>query len=154
MEKKLILDNISFHDCKVYAFGYDEKNNQFLLDVDYISSEWILEKNGYYSFNIVPSTFVFENAWDIEINISMGDALIIDEITRDNPKLKNFDGFPENTKEYDWKIEFLQGEINFKSISFSIYQRQKEITQKSRLLTMDDRRGISLQKEGTIYQIN
>jgi hypothetical protein len=75
---QLFLDKISFHDCKVYASGYDEKSNQLLLDVDYISSDWVLEKNGYYSFSIVPATFLFENAWDIEINVSMNDALIID----------------------------------------------------------------------------
>jgi len=156
MENKLFLDKISFHDNKVHAFGYDEKNNQFLLDVDYISSEWILEENGYYSFDIVPSTFVFENAWDININISMGSSeLIIDEIDCSNPvSPRNIDYLPKNSMEYDWKIEFLQGEITFKAISFSIYQRQNEILQKSQTLTTDKRKDISLKKEGILYQIN
>ena len=150
---QLFLDKISFHDCKVYASGYDEKSNQLLLDVDYISSDWVLEKNGYYSFSIVPATFLFENAWDIEINVSMNDALIIDRIERSNPKLKNIDYFPENTVEYDWKIEFLQGEITFKSIGLSIYQRKKGIIQQSQSLTIDQRNGISLRKEGVLYQV-
>jgi len=155
MKNRLFLDEISFHDCKVYAFGYDEKNYQFLLDVDYISSEWVLEENGYYSFNVVPSTFVFENAWDINIDISMNEAPIIDDIMRNNPnKPKNIDHLPENTLEYDWKIEFLNGEITFKSIGFFIYQRQKAIMQKSQNLTIDERKGISLKKEGVLLQID
>jgi len=155
MGNKLFLNEISFHDCKVYAFGYDEKNNQFLLDVDYISSEWTLEENGYYSFDVVPSTFVFENAWNININISMDNAPIIDDIIRDNPiKPKNIDYLPENTLEYDWKIEFLRGEITFKSIGFSIFLRQEVIKQKSQSLTIDERKGISFKKEGILYQID
>lgn len=154
MENQLFLDKISFHDCKIYALGYDEKNNQFLLDVDYISSEWILEENGYYSFEVAPSTFVFENAWDIDINISMNNALIIDTIEKNNPtKPKNADYLPENTLEYDWKIELLQGEITFKSIGFYIYQRQKKGLLKHQVLTIDERKGISLKKEGILYQI-
>ena len=153
MENKLFLNNISFHDSKVYAFGYDEKNNQFLLDVDYISSEWILGENGYYSFDVVPSTFVFENAWNIIIDISMDEPIIIDTIVRDNPKAKNVDCLPKNAIEYDWKIEFLQGEITLKAIGFSIYQRKEATLQKSLNLTIDDRNGISLKKEGILCQI-
>ena len=148
------LDGLSFHDCKVYALGYDEKNNQFLLDVDYISSEWTLDENGYYSFEVVPSTFVFENAWDININISMDNELIIDGIERSNPAIpRNINYLPENTMEYDWKIDFLQGEIILKAIGFSIYQRKEATLQKSLNLTIDDRNGISLKKEGILCQI-
>ena len=149
----LLLDNISFHDCKVHAFGYDKKDNQFLLDVDHISSEWILEENGYYSFKIIPSTFVFENAWNINFNMSMDNELIIDEIERFNPTIPhNIDYLPKNTIEYDWKIEFLRGEIIFKSIGFFIYQRQNEILQ-DQMLTIDERIGICLKKEGIIYEV-
>jgi len=148
------LDEFSFHDCKVYALGYDEKNNQLLLDVDYISSEWILEENDSYSFKIAPSTFVFENAWDININVSMDNELIIDEIKRFNPTIpRNIEYLPKNTMEYDWEIEFLRGEITLKSIGLSIYQRQKAIIQKAQSLTMDGRKGISLIKEGILYLI-
>jgi len=154
MENKLFLDKISFHDCKVYAFGYDEKSNQFLLDVDYISSEWILEENGYYSFNTIPSTFIFENAWNIEINVSMNDTLIIDNIVRNNPKLKNSDCLPQNAIEYDWKIELLQGEITFKSIGFFMYQRQREVIQQTQNITENNRNDISFKKEGVLYKID
>jgi hypothetical protein len=126
---KLFLDEINLHDCKIYSLGYNEKNNQFLLDVDYISSEWVLEQNGYYSFTIKQAIFAFENAWDININISMDNVLIIDDVIISNPhNPKNVACFSENTLEYDWKIELFQGEITFKSIGFSIYPSSRNIT--------------------------
>jgi len=152
--KQIPLKDINFHDCKIYAWGFDSDKNQLLMDIDLIY-EWIVTKNNNYVFRVAPTTLVFENVWDVSMDISMDNELIIDKIEYSNPVVpRNIDYLPKETKEYDWKIEFLQGEITFKAISFSIYQRQKEVLQKSQTLTMDDRKDISLRKEGILYQIN
>lgn len=154
-DKNLVsFEDIGFHDCKIYACGFDSEKNQLLIDIDFIT-QWIDSEGGTYSFGVLPATLIFENVWDLLLDVSMDINLFINNIERTNPVTpRNIDYLPINSKEYSWRIELLQGEICFKSIGFSMYYRQPELIQKSQTLTMEARGGICLKKEGVLYQID
>ena len=104
---------------------------------------------------MIPSTLVFENVWDLNMDISTDLDLIIDNIERSNPCIpRNIEYLPDFSKEYNWKIALIQGEINFKSIGMKIYQRGKKIKQKSQTLEMENRGGIILEKNGLLRVIH
>ncbi|MEA4915906.1 hypothetical protein SDC9_189404 [bioreactor metagenome] len=101
---KVALEDLVFHDCKIYGFGFNIENNELLVDIDYIE-EWIKEENDdYYSFVVFPSTLIFENVWDLNIDISTNIELIIDNIERSNPNIpRNISYLPNFSREYDGK---------------------------------------------------
>ncbi len=155
MQNVILFEDINFHDCKIYAIGFNTEKNQLLIDIDFIT-EWITKNdNKNYSFCVVPSTLVFENVWDVNMDISMDMELIIDTISRSNPVIpKNIDYLSKSAKEYDWTIELLQGEIRFKSIAIKICQRGETFKQKMQVINLKHRGGISLKEEGDIYYID
>lgn len=141
------IESLNFHDCKIYAVGFNNEKSEFLIDIDFIN-EWIESENEY-MFRVFPCTLVFENAWNVEIDISTDIDLIIDSITCVNPRIpKNIDYLPPLTKEYDWSIELLQGQIQFTSIGFHAYQRGESKISKSQSLGLNERGGVSLDKSG------
>lgn len=144
---KYILEDLNFHDCKIYAIGFDEKKYELLIDIDFIE-EWI-ESENQYKFRVAPATLVFNNVIDLDIDISMNTSLIIDSIGRSNPQIpKNIKYLQPLSKEYDWIIETLQGEIRFKSIGLIIYQREGSIISDSQYYEIKDDRCFSLEKKG------
>lgn len=140
-------DEISWHDCKLYAISFDKNNFRLILDIDYIL-EWKepkVSKNNF-MFLISPATLIFYNTWDLEISIESNLELEIDRINREDPKpSKNL----ENIIEYKWKIELQQGEINFRSTEFKLFLRRKPILSESQNLNSEARGEASFSTELT-----
>jgi hypothetical protein len=134
-------ETMGWHDSFIYAFSFGE-NYQFLLDIDYIF-KWV-EAGKKYKFWISPCTLVFENAYDIVIDIeSSSGGLDIDDIIRENPKRpKNADLIKRET-EFDWTIETQQGSISFKSVGYKQYVRQTPKLLSSQFIGLTDRGGVS-----------
>jgi hypothetical protein len=137
-------DQMGWHDSRVYAIAFDDKEFRFMLDIDYIF-QWIhpLEGETYFKFWVAPVTLIFENIWDLKINIDSNGGLEIDDIHRSNPNLPKNADFVNNRTEYDWIIETQQGEITFKSIGFKQYTKQKPILLSSQEIELEKRGGIS-----------
>jgi len=143
-------DQMGWHDSKVYAIAFDDENFQFMLDIDYIF-QWIHPQEGetYFKFWVSPVTLVFENVWDLNINLDSNCRLEINNIQRCNPeKPKNAD-FVNNRTQYDWLVETQQGEIVFKSVGFKQYIRQEPILQTAQAIEFKKRGGISFAIQGT-----
>lgn len=151
MNKELLTyDDLNFHDCHIYSFGFDSDNYELLFDMDFIL-EWHTDKPKW-KFSVCPITIVFKNVYDIEMDINSNTQLIMDHIIKSNPRTpKNIDYLPADTLEYDWYFDLIVGgEIRFKSIGMTIYQRKEEIITTNQALTLEERGGFSLSKEGTI----
>lgn len=151
MNKKLLTyDDINFHDCLMYSFGFDSDNYELLFDIDLIL-EWHTDKPKW-RFSVCPVTIVFKNVYDIEMDINSNTQLIMDDIIKSNPQTpKNINYLPTNTLEYDWYFDLIVGgEIRFKSIGMTMYQRKEEIITSNQTLTLEERGGFSLNKEGSI----
>lgn len=153
MYKHLNFKELNLHDCKVYAWGVLPESNKLLIDVDWIISTELQYEN--FHFHISPSTFVFSNVWDIDIDIMMNMDLTIDSVEIiSEQKPRNISVLPKDTKEYTYRINFMEGSFTFKSIDFTIVQRKKELKTTIANLTNDERAGISLLMEGCIYQVS
>ena len=132
---------MSWHDCPIHAISFT-KESKLILDIDYIF-KWVLIRNKRnYQFWIAPCTLVFENVYNIAID-SNYTTLIIDNISKENPqKLKNSEYIGKDF-EFDWIIETTVGELNFKSVGYIQYVRQKPILLKSQEISMEIRGGVS-----------
>ncbi|MEC0226441.1 hypothetical protein [Paenibacillus alba] len=62
-------DNMNWHDCKVYGIGFDDDKYKLVFDIDYIL-DWVKPEkdNIYFKFWVAPSTLVFENVYDLNID--------------------------------------------------------------------------------------
>lgn len=119
--------SMEWHDCKIYAIALGVEEHEIMIDIDYIL-EWIKpDKNGnYFKFWVAPATLVFKNVYNILINIDSVNT-IIDCIYRNNPVRAKNASYVEETIEYDWIIETINGEISFKSVGFTQYLRKKPV---------------------------
>lgn len=134
-------DMMDWHDGFIYAFSFGE-NYQFLLDIDYIF-KWV-EARKKYKFWVSPCTLVFENAYDIIIDIeSSSGGLDIDNIIRQNPQRPKNADFIKRETEFDWIIETQQGSISFKSVGFKQYVRQTPKLLNNQFIGVTDRGGVS-----------
>ncbi len=145
-------EDMDWHDCRIYGFIFDTREYEFyqetdlVFDIDYIA-EWIKEPNSSsLSFKVAPCTLVFENIWDLEINIDTKASQYspnhfeIYSLSLIDKEL--FNGFYT----YTWLIELLIGKIQFCSKGYQQFMRQPPIKTGSQRLTMDERKGISFEK--------
>lgn len=149
MDTKLVFttsnfNQIQWHDTKIYAFAFDDKNYKFYLDVDLIL-EWINPQSNSenYTFKIVPATIVFFNTWNLIFDVDTNLNLIIEDVEMSNPHLPNNIKHIENILEYCWKIELSEGEIKFNSIGFEIFAKSEPILSNEQSIGLYERGGIS-----------
>ena len=114
--------------CKVYGIGFDDENFKLLLDIDYIL-DWVKPTydNSYFNFWVSPATLVFENVYDLNIDISSMLGIEISELLREDPKTPRNKEFINRDTEWLWRIESNYGEMNFRSVGFKQYIRNKPI---------------------------
>ena len=141
LEKSLWTDEdfnaMNWHDNSIHAICFDE-DSKLILDIDYIF-KWVLSKDKkHYKFWIAPCTLIFEFVHEIELQSSWT-QLIIDNITRENPKQLN----QSEQLKYDWIIETTVGELSFKSTGFKQYVRQQPKLVSAQQLSLEMRGGIS-----------
>lgn len=148
-----IFKNYDLTECKIHGFGFSETEYELLLDIDYIIDKEVDSLNGNIQAKLSPSTLVFKNVWNLNIELSSYDlGITIDSFSRENPKI------PKNHKyvsgiEYDWKIETQNGKISFKSISVDHYLRFITPLSNKSSLSFVERGGISFLKEGELLRI-
>lgn len=148
----LNFNEIYLHDCRVYGWGIIPDSYKLLMDVDWITSREL--QNESYRFCISPCTFMFSNIWDIDIDIGMNLTLTIDNMeVLSVQEPRNSSVLSEDTKEYTCRINFLEGSFTFRTIDFIIIQRKEEIETTITNLLNEEREGISLSTNGSIYQV-
>jgi hypothetical protein len=77
---------MGWHDCHIYAIAFVSEKFEIAFDIDYIF-EWVYPKPNekYFSFWVSSATLVFENAYNIEFDISSYNGeLEIDLIKRES----------------------------------------------------------------------
>ena len=72
------LQRLLTHDTYIYGFGFNSKKHELYFDVDIIKN--CIKKSDKYLFRIYPATVVFKNVWDIIIDISTDDDIIISQV--------------------------------------------------------------------------
>ncbi len=137
---------MQWHDCKIYAIAFNDRDFKLIFDIDYIL-EWVNPKEGesYFKFWVVPATLIFRNVYDINIALqSIG--FQIQDILRDNPVKPKNEEYAKGGNEYHWTIETTSGQITFKSVGYNQYARERPRLLDSQFIGTKERNGILFDK--------
>lgn len=120
-------EEMCWHDCKIHAVAFDELNYRLLFDIDYIF-KWVGPgEDGYYSFWVSPATLIFENVYDMNIDLGSGIETIIEDLEKSNPSKPRNSDFIKVDVEWEWTIETTNGQINFKSVGYKQYIKKSQV---------------------------
>lgn len=140
-------EKMCWHDCKMHAVAFDEFNFKLLFDIDYIF-KWVgPEEDGYFGFWITPATLIFENVYDINIDLGDGLGTIIEDLERTNASKPHNSNYIKKGIEWEWIIETTNGQISFKSIGYKQYIRKVPVYKKKQELEFEERGGYSFKAE-------
>lgn len=135
-----------WHDVRVHAFSFVPNSFELLLDIDYIF-EWISHAAGetYFKFRIAPATLVFENVYEIRMELDDTD-FELDYIDREAPRTPKNAEYINRETEWQWHLEAQRGGMSFRSIGYKQYIRKNPVLSKLQTLDMDSRGGISFHR--------
>lgn len=139
---------MGWHDCYIYAM-FLNPNYEFSIDLDYIF-KWIdpHSSSGNFKFWISPCTLVFENIFDLKIEIEVVEPfrIQIDEIIRNKTDRQISKNYIGGIAPFHWIIETLQGEITFYSNGYNQFVRQRPKLLNKQFIGLNERNGISFEK--------
>jgi hypothetical protein len=137
-------DKMGWHDASFWGMIANPDKFEYLIDLDYIF-KWIhpAENEKYYKFIVAPVTMVFENAYDIKIDIESndGEIEIADLYMENSRKTKN-----GKLIEHTFRFDCQQGEITLIATGFKMYVRQKPMLLDKQRLDFIGRGGISFER--------
>jgi len=131
-------DVMGWHDSTIHGIAWSSETHELMLDVDYIF-EWLkpAQPSGDYKFVLVPSTIVFKNVYDLNIELAVFEDITIEDLIRESDKQKH---------SWLWTIECNQGTISFKSDGYTQCFRREPSIEKIQKLSLSNRGGISFER--------
>jgi hypothetical protein len=121
---------MGWHDCRIHALAFTGEWD-LSFDIDYIC-KWVeSKKKDKFYFWIAPATLVFHGVSKVKTKIDVPSLLEIFELEK-----------PSKTKNH-WRVEFIEGEMQFESTGFTQYIRSKPVCKRSQHLNLETRNGIS-----------
>src|SRR4051812_39017845 len=126
LEKSLWTENdfesMGWHDSTIHAMAFLHTSFEIALDLDYIFS-WVKPRGDGepYQFWISPTTLVFENIYDLVLDLEGDGELQLDSIVREDPRRpRNAEAIGRDT-EWNWRLLCQQGELHFRSVGYKMY---------------------------------
>jgi hypothetical protein len=116
---------MGWHDSQIHALAFLPDEFEIVFDIDYIL-HWVHPKpdETYFKFWVAPATLVFENIYDLELDISSYKGnLEIDKIRREDERVPRNAQYIDKENEWLWCIECQEGEIRFRSVGYKQYIR-------------------------------
>ena len=145
-------EKMEWHDTHIHgiSFGteWEDGTADLLLDINYIF-QWVkpIPPDRGYSFWIAPCTLVFENAYNLKVEIddkvgyAFGPFEIDDLMMVGKNKTRT-----EGILDYEWDIKLQTGTIKLKSYGFKQFVRRQPVYFRSRYLKLEERGGVSFAK--------
>lgn len=134
-------ETMGWHDNRVYAMAFRTEEFAFVLDIDYIT-KWVEPEpsSSNYSFLIAPATLTFWNVRDLLFDIESGNAgLQLSSISRELLGAPRNAEYIKRDQEWLWTLEFVEGEIQLKSVGFRQTLRRRPIMSERYELSANDR---------------
>ena len=131
---------MGWHDASIWSMVPNTAQFEYLLDLDYIF-KWVHPKENetYFKFWVAPVTMVFENAFDVKIDIESQQGLIeVADLYMESPELTPNGKFTSHT----YRFECQEGEITVKATGFKMYVRQKPKLIQGQSFELAERGGI------------
>jgi hypothetical protein len=136
---------LSWYDATIWSMVADSDKFEFLIDLDYIFN-WVHPGPGetYFKFWIAPVTMVFENAFDVRIDIKSQQGCI--EVADLRSELI---GPSPNGRftQYKFKFECQGGAIELEATSFKMYVRRPPALLERQSYELATRNGVSFSRE-------
>ncbi len=129
-----------WHDLRVWSMLAETDTYEYLVDIDYIF-KWVEPKENqtHFSFFVAPVTMVFENVYDVRVNLESPQGFIeIAELHMENPELTPNGKFTTHT----YRFECQEGEISLKATGYKMYVRQQPKLIESQSFNYIERGGI------------
>ncbi len=119
-------ETMGWHDSQIHGISFDAENYKIIFDIDYIYA-WVepAPESEYFSFWVSPCTLVFENCYDLIIDLDLIDSVEIKDLTRHEKRVPRNSEFINKSEEWKWIFECSGGEISFRSIGYAQYTRKK-----------------------------
>lgn len=138
---------MGWHDVTVHAFAFIPEKYELLFDIDYIL-QWVHPQEGetYFMFWVAPATLVFENVYDLKIDLEPVAGIELQDIRRADPKIPANAEYIGRNQEWRWTIEAHDGEITFGAIGFHQYFRRAPSFGSVQVLPLDARGGFSFDR--------
>lgn len=139
-------EKMGWHDTQVYAISFHAETYEIALDLDYIF-EWVNPKANetYFNFWIAPATLVFENVYDIKMELDTTE-FELDAVERTDPQRPKNAEYIKRENEWLWSLEAHRGGIEFRSVGYKQYIRRKPVFSKLQKLDSEIRGGISFHR--------
>lgn len=134
-------DLMGWHDASIWSMVSNAEQFEYLFDIDYIF-KWVNPKENetYFKFWVAPVTMVFENAFDVKIDIESQQGLIeVAELHMENPELTPNGKFTSHS----YRFECQEGEISLKATGFKMYVRQKPKLIQGQSFELEERGGVN-----------
>jgi len=144
------INDILRPDTYIYGFGINGEKHELYLDIDYICR---IVKRENYLFDIVPSTIVFVNVWDISIQLDTNENIIIDNVDVEYLGVPRNSEYVKSESEYKVSIECLQGMLSFCTIGGHLIKREQEVTIEKEHIEISSLRPICFSQEGEMQNI-
>jgi hypothetical protein len=135
---------MGWHDLRVWAMVADEEKFEYAIDLDYIF-KWVHPEPGetYFKFWLAPVTMVFENAYDLAIEIeSRQGGIEVAKLHREEPKLTPNGALTD----YLYRFECQEGEISLRATGYRLYVRAVPRLMEGQCFTYEERGGISVER--------
>lgn len=118
-------DQMRWHDCLIHGVSFDLQRGKFFLDIDYIFS-WVtpVPNDGTFQFWVAPSTLMFENVYDLSIDLEHETGWYIMSIDRKEEGAAPNAELIAEKQDWKWCLETCFGEISFRSTGFTQYTRK------------------------------
>ena len=138
---------MGWHDATLHAFAFLPGKYELLLDIDYIL-DWVDPQEGetYFNFWVAPATLVFENVYDLKIDLEPVDGVELQDVRRTDPRVPRNAEFIGRDKEWRWTLEAENGEITFSAIGFHQYFRRTPSFGRAQAISLDERGGFSFER--------
>lgn len=117
-------DQLSWHDVTIKNVSFINKKFELLFEIDFIL-DWLHPKSEieYFKFNVAKASLLFENVYDLQIEINTDANVRINEVSRSKRSTNKNTG----VEEWVWLLDCIEGSIKFISSGFVLELKSNPI---------------------------
>jgi len=136
---------MGWHDATIWSSFSKIDDFEFILDLDYIF-KWVKPSGGseYFKYWVSPVTLVFKNVSSVKFDIdSQQGDIEVDDLLMEKPEVTPNGKFTSHI----YRFVCHEGSIEIRATGFEMYVKQLPKLQGSQCFTLEERNGISFERE-------
>jgi hypothetical protein len=139
-------ERMGWHDSRIHAVAFLSEPLELAFDIDYIL-QWVQpSEDQYYRFWVAPATLVFQNVYELKLELEPFEAVDIADIHRDDLRKPRNAEFIGRDAGWRWRIETHDGDITFRAAGYEQHFRRAPIFGRFQSLDLPMRGGFSFER--------